>query len=211
MLISRRSALGGLAASAILPTSVLASTPTALVTGFPHVYEYSNLNPNRYYWCGHAALASALAKSGKSTDIARLHTIFLQNSPAGYGSNRGGKYISAVQDLMWATDKQFGLELSQASLNRTSAELLGKVKDAVSFNRALIVPSDYGYVGIGHFWLIVGYKEVSNDPDQSIIYMRDMARPPNGTHWDHETKIGSFVHHTNFNNKMPYLIVKGPK
>jgi len=188
-----------------------AETPDKFISGFPHVYEFdSSYNPDSYYWCGHAVLASALKQVGKTTDIKTLHNIFSKNSPGGYKANKicNGKYCAKVQDLMWATKNQYGLPYSQGSLDRTSLDLLTKVKDAVKWGRGVIIPSNYGYPNIGHFWLIVGYKENLSNVDHSILFMRDMAKPKQGKDWDKEVKAGSFVYHTNFNGKIPYLIIK---
>lgn len=196
-----------------LTSSVAAETPDAYVAGFPHVYEFdSSLNPNGNYWCGHAVLDSVLTQLGQQTDIKQLHELFLRNSPGGYAKNTycsgSNNYCAKLQDLMWGAES-FGMTAANGELERTSASLLQKVKDAVQWERAVIVPSNYKYNTAGHFWLIVGYKENPDNIDHSVLFLRDVARDSAaGTHWDEEVLIGSFVYHTNFGGKIPYLIIK---
>ena len=160
----------------------------------PHFYEFDTTqNPNRYGWCGHAALRSVgkyIAGTDKS--LTSIHTIFSKNSPNGYAKDRvSGSYhfCAALQDLYWAAQlsQNGGYDRSQSvtrqvndvrnsngTYSRDYAGLFQKVVDGVSYNYPPIVPSDYYHGSVGHFWIITGYKN-TGDPATSVLYLKDLA------------------------------------
>lgn len=203
----------------LISTNVFSATPDDWVY-VNHKYEFdSSENPNKYYWCGHAALSTvAEMESGKTKTMKELHNVFRSNSPNNYAKNNltpscKGKWCSSTLDLYWAAhlSKNNGYGLNETVIRnvpKNSSAFLQKIKDAITWNHAAIVASDYGYRSVGHFWIIVGYKDTGN-PDTSILFMRDVAREKPEQHWEEEVSVSDFLHDTNHGSGVDILIVKG--
>lgn len=149
----------------------MAQTTAWLTSNMPHYHEFNTAqNPNGYGWCGHTALKIAMQyKTGQVKTLNQIHNTFYTNS-AGYRANTycgssGFQWCSKLQDLMWAGGlSQIGC-YGDANISQTigtfgtSADFFMKVKNAINLNQPVIVPSNWRYPNVGHYWVIVGYTD----------------------------------------------------
>lgn len=190
-----------------------------ILVGVPHFSEFSDAeNSNGYYYCGHTALKIAQMYKGRTKTLDQIHQIFLKNSPSGYGSDTycytSNKHRCAkLQDLAWAQYvKNGGYGTVSDSVGTSNYDLLNmrgpfsnstdfynKVKNSIDLGHTVISPSSVVYNDAGHFWVIVGYKDVINsttkvvDTANSTIYLRDVAlRSPNYANYDRTYIVSSF-------------------
>lgn len=159
----------------------------------PHYYEFNPAeNPNRNGWCGHTALKIAGQYiSGQTKTLQQIHNTFTLNS-AGYanqeintpnaycGNNPNFHWCASLQDLMWAArlpqNGGYGRSAIAGLITTYSSntDFFNKVKAAINLNQPVIIPSNWKYANIGHFWVIVGYTDWGS-PVGSALYLRDVA------------------------------------
>lgn len=171
-----------------------------------HYYEFdANENPNRYYWCGHANLKGVAKKHGQFKTLGQIHTAFRNNSSA-YRNGRCGNsapFCASLLDLHYAADNNpsrswnYNLRATSYETVYSVANLFQRIKDGVDYNKPLIIPSDFGYSNVGHFYTVVGYSirySSGNriDYNRSEVYLRDVARPRVSTFYDRSTSASNF-------------------
>lgn len=208
-----------LASGVIVPSLGQAVTLTQkfLVNAMPHYHEFNTAqNPNGYGWCGHTTLKIAgQYVSGQNKTLNQIHNTFYANSSAyranGYCGSSGFQWCGSLQDLMWAAGKSqnggYGRVnvVQQIGTFTTNTDFFTKVKNAINSNWPVIVPSDWKYSNVGHFWVIVGYID-TGDVATSSIHLRDVAiSTPRGQLADWSVKVPDFLYVT---PKKQMLIMK---
>lgn len=177
-----------------------------LTNVLPHYHEFNTAeNPRGYGWCGHTALKISMQyKTGVTKTLSQIHNTFHANS-AGYRANRiygGYQWCAALQDLMWAArlsqNGGYGRSSIDANITTygTNSDFFTKVKNAINSNCPVIIPSDWKYANVGHFWVIVGYID-TGDVATSSIHLRDVAIPSvRGQLADWTLKVQDFLYST---------------
>lgn len=179
----------------------------------PHYYEFEiSENPNRYWWCGHAALkCAAKFKSGTLKTLDSIHDTFKKNSPNGYAKNPRGNWSAKLQDLYWAAKLSqnggYGRGDSVVRSVYNSGQFLQKIKDGVDNNFPSIIASKWR-VPVGHFYVIVGYLD-NGTPDNSYVYVRDVLEPnPLWSWYDHKVKVQDLWNDSHEGNYLQILYIK---
>ncbi len=183
-------------------------TQKFLVNTMPHYHEFNTAqNPSGYGWCGHTALKIAgQYVSGQNKTLNQLHTTFKLNSPGGYAQNLqsgGYQWCATLFDLMMAAGLpnnggygRTGVDPWNVGTFSTNSEFFTKVKSAINSNWPIIMPSDWKYTNVGHFWVIVGYID-TGDVTTSSIHLRDVAiATPRGQLADWSVKVADFLYVT---------------
>ena len=155
-----------------------------------HFNEYdSKENPVGYWWCGHTALKVAMYSESRKSDYKNLediHNTFSKNDVTGlYNNNRicGWKKCSTYQDLEYALTTDYKYYGSYGKYPNNYTDFFNKVKVSINNGHPIIVPWPYKY-SVGHFWVIVGYKNYTNS-SKNVIYLRDVnKRTPKYGYWD---------------------------
>jgi len=171
-----------------------------------HYYEFdSNENPNRYGWCGQTCLKSVAKYHGSFKTLNEIHLACYYNA-ASYRAHRCGttyKYCANVWDLEQAAKKVngYGYGYNFPNTSRETVNSLSifyqRCKDGVTYNKPVIVPSDWYYT-VGHYFIITGYLEVYNtngsiDYDASYFYLRDVAiSTPKYSKYDKKVHVDVF-------------------
>lgn len=208
----------------LLPNQGLSQT---YVSGtVPHYAEFdATENPNRYFWCGHAALKSVGKYiAGTLKTLGSLHSTFKANSPRGYATNTycltDNDWCASLQDLYWAAlySKNGGYGRSNTvlrSIQRGTGTSLNydafytQIKGGVNANYPGIIASSWWYGDAGHFFIVTGYKDGA-DAKSSYLYLRDTALSvPKYTKYDRSVTVKTFFGQTvNSGNTIQILYVK---
>jgi Peptidase_C39 like family len=203
----------------VLPYTAKAITLTQkfLLNTMPHYHEFNTAqNPSGYGWCGHTALKIAgQYVSGQNKTLNQIHTTFTLNSPGGYANNiqsGGYQWCASLFDLMMAAGLAKNGGYGRTGVNPWNVEMFStntafftKVKNAINSNYPIIIPSDWKYTNVGHFWVIVGYID-TGDVATSSIHLRDVAiATPRGQLADWSVKVADFLYVT---PKKQILIMK---
>ncbi len=181
------------------------TTSSWVMVTIPHYYEFDeDENPNRNYWCGHAALKCVAKYHGEYKTLGNIHTAFWNNS-SGYRNDRNndGKYAASMLDLLWAANNQNGGSWNY-DFPTTSSESVSsmdryyqRLKDGVNYKKPAIVASYYNQT-YGHFYPVTGYYEVkksdgSIDYDNSYLLLRDVIEPSKiYTSGEHTVSVRTF-------------------
>jgi len=192
-------------------------------TYVPHYYQYDySENPNGYLWCGHTTLKGVAHKHGQYKSLSEIHQIFCYNSPNGYCtgnlcSGYPGRYCSRVLDLYYATNastqKWYNYDFPNSSKEtvHSLSHFYQLIRDGVDYDKPVILPSTYGYGGIGHFYSVVAYVNAyryngSIDLNRSYVYLRDAARrTPSNPYYDMAVPVSTFY---NYLDQSQILIVE---
>ena len=123
-------------------------------------------------------------KTGQLKTLSQVHNIFYAGSvdyrANTYCGSSGFQYCASLKELMWAaglsTNGGYGRTAISQTIGTfsTSTDFFTKVKNAINANQPVIIPSNWGYPNVGHFWVVVGYTDWGT-PAGSALYLRDVA------------------------------------
>lgn len=189
--------------------TTMVSAPYAykVISGIPHYHEWNSENPNHYNWCGHASLKCVLAYHGISKTMGQLHTIFLNNSPGGYGAVGGrcgdNKFCASLYDLQMACQNNLGRPSSLNDPFTSISTFWQKLKGWLNSNKPVIVPSYY-LVSYGHMYVVVGFEEGANDTERKV-YLRDVRfTSPQSPSYDRVCDLSTF--YTNRDGNQMFVV-----
>lgn len=145
-------------------------------------------------------------KHGTYRTLGQIHSAFCSGSSAYCSDSHcgGNRYCAKLQDLHWMAINQNGNPLNY-NFTTSTVESIGsltnfyqKIVNGVTYHKPYIVPSNYYYGTVGHFYAVVGYDTKYILPgvidyNLSNVYLRDVADPiPNNTNWDLEVSANVF-------------------
>lgn len=131
----------------LFPSISFANSPTYIrneknkkVIYAPHVFEFSSENKDKYGWCGHAALKSAMSAFGVNKSLTEIHETLQKIDPDGkkYGYTkynaecgiRDGKGFCAEISLLRDGAQKFGLNVTRSNAYNQN-QLFQGVKQAI--------------------------------------------------------------------------------
>lgn len=93
-----------------------------------------------------------------------------------YSNNQvcGIAKCSTYQDLEYALTSSYGYYNSYGVYPNNYTDFFNRVKISINNGHPIITPWPHRY-NVGHFWVIVGYKEYS-DASKNVIYLRDVYK-----------------------------------
>ncbi len=166
----------------------------------PHFYEFDTRwgeNPNRYYWCGHAALKTVLKyRTGVTYGLTNIHNTLLANNQSSTGlyfkkncPNSKKEYCAVLEDMVYASNNNYGLYARTHLVSKNIGDLQAKrevfkiIKNAIKQKKLLIAfaRTDMKTNSWGHAWVITGYNtdgvsDPYNDPSDTYLFFRDVVQ-----------------------------------
>ena len=198
-----------LAVALSMASTYAIAAPKFVAGTVPHYWEFNPAeNPNRNYWCGHAALKIVgIYVAGQNKTLGQLHSPLFWNNTANYRndtqcfSGSPGRYCASLLDLWYGVQQTNQNSINNGYNRPNSVKYIfagnmpgfyQKVKDGINNNWPVISPSRVMYGRDGHFWVITGYEDMSTVAT-SKLYVRNVERAsPVYTNYDDAFTVKDF-------------------